>query len=203
MTSKSVKKSAFDWIRANVTSLPPSPFALQPEPQTVAPAPPEEKVPARQQAPEQPARFKALPAAVEVWLELVSRADRRLPGWAALARSEDRRGIVIALNAANRLVAKALQQPDQETLAFLVALPLAETLIRRRREPFVAAALERICDVLAPAGKREVSGWLFLSELLAASPELKAVAERLGDGAVTEPQLVLNVRLDAAGEPKP
>jgi hypothetical protein len=198
-----VKKSALAWIRANLPSLPPSPFALQAEPAAIDPAPPEGKVSPQPSPPESAtAKPKPLPATVEVWLELVSRPDRQTHAWAGLARSGDRRGIVIALNAAHRLVAKALQGRDDETLAFLVALPLAETLIRRRREPFVAAALERICAILLPEEKREISGWLFLSELLAAGPHLKAAAAELPGGVLAEPHLIFDVRLDASGKPK-
>lgn len=199
MASKPRKKSALAWIRANVPSLPPSPFALQTEPAAVDPAPAEEEVSARPSPPESAtAKPESLPATVEVWLELVSHPDRPIHAWAGLARSGDRWGIVIALNAAHRLVTKARQAHDEEALAFLVALPLAETLIRRRREPSVAAALERICALLLPEQKRKVFGWLFLSELLAAGPQLKAAAAELARGTLTEPRLIFDVRRDAA-----
>jgi hypothetical protein len=203
MTSKPVKKSALAWIRANLPSLPPSPFALQAEPAAVDPAPPEENVSPRSPPAESAAaKPEPLPATVEVWLELISRPDRQTHAWAGLARSGDRRGIVIALNAAHRLVAKARQGRDEEALAFLVALPLAETLIRRRREPFVGAALARLCAMLLPEEKRKVFGWLFLSELLAAGPQLKAAVAELAGEALAEPRLIFDVRLDPSGEPE-
>jgi hypothetical protein len=197
MKSKPVKKSALDWLRANVTSLPASPFALQPEPAALASAPLEQKVPPQQQPPEPPpVKPKLLPAAVEVWLELVAGPDYQVPAWAALARSGDRRGIVVTLNAGHQLVAKALRERDDVALAFLAALPLAEILIRRRREPFVAAALERIRNILVPEEQRQISGWLFLSEVLAASPQFRAAAVELAGGVLMQPYLVFNVRLD-------
>jgi hypothetical protein len=204
MTSKPVKKSALDWIRANLPSLPPSPFALQAEPAAADPASPEEMVSPQAPPSSESAAAKPgpLPATVEVWLELVSRPDQPTHAWAALARSGDRRGIIIALNAAHRLVAKARQRRDEETLAFLVALPLAETLIRRRREPFVAATLERISATSLPEEKRKISDWLFLSELLVAGPQLKAAAAELAGGVLAEPRLIFDVRLEAYREPK-
>jgi hypothetical protein len=195
MKSKPVKKSALDWLRAKVTPLPASPFALQPEPTALATAPADEGPPQQQPPEPAPAKPKALPAAVEIWLELVARPDGQVPAWATLAQSGDRRGIVVTLNAGHRLVAKALRERDGEALAFLAALPLAETLIRRRREPFVAAALERIRHILVPEEKRQISGWLFLSEVLAASPQLSAAAAKLAGGILMEPYLVFNVRL--------
>ena len=215
MTSKPGKKSALAWIRANVASLPPSPFALQPEAAAVDPSPPQEEVVPQPRPPGSgAARPEPLPAAVEVWLELASRPERQAPGWAGLARNADRQGIMVTLNAAHRMVAKALQERDGETLAFLVALPLAETLLRRRREPFVAATLDRIRATLLSKGKREVSGWLSLSELLAGLPPLKAAAAGLAGEVPARPRLILagevparprlifDVRLDAPGKPK-
>ena len=108
----------------------------------------------------------------------------------------------MSLNAAHRLVAKAFQERDDDALAFLVALPLAETLLRRRREPFVAAALGRIRSTLLPEEERATSVWLVLSELLAGVPQLRAVtAELTGEGS-TGPRLIFDVRLDASAEPE-
>ncbi|MBV9489370.1 MAG: hypothetical protein JO069_06555 [Verrucomicrobia bacterium] len=202
MTSKPVKKPAFGGIRSRLVSLPPSPFALQLDPPAVVPEAVKDTVLYRPQlsGPSLPAS-KPLPVSVEVWLEPEARADREVHAWACLARSEERRGIFIALNFAHRLVANALQGRDDQTLAFLVALPLAEILLCRRREPFVAAALDRVRVVMLPPNKRGTPGWLVLGEALAASPQLKTAAAKLASDRWVGPHLILNVRLDSTVEP--
>ena len=175
-------------IKSGIAPIRPKPVASPPAPSKApAPAPPSAKPPKvppasnRTASPAPPAKApEPLPSSVELALELTHRTDRQVPGWAFLIdRNSPRKAIVVVLNRSHFLVEKALQTQDPKMLAWLIALPLAETLITRPRIAFVRATQAALRERLLPEAKRHIPGSLFLGQTLSESAPLRALAEKL------------------------
>src|SRR5260370_24654142 len=74
-----------------------------------------------------------LPRTVEIWIEPVARgSDRSVFGWCFAAdRNSDTRAIVVVLNIEYPLVRRALAGRDQDLIALMLGLCLADYLLHR------------------------------------------------------------------------
>ena len=120
-----------------------------------------------------------MPAAVTLALELVSRADREVHGWAyAKYRAKEPTSIVLVLNAIHPEVAAALGTKDAQKLAWLAGLAFAEGFWLQHWKPTWRALQATLrAELLAPE-KQRVPGLLFLAEALARHPLVQKVAQR-------------------------
>jgi hypothetical protein len=183
-------KTAFTPLRAKLVDLPPPPPKLPapPAPLSAQAAPPATPAPAPAatnpaQQPDPTAaktkEAKPLPPAVELQLELVSRADREVHGWCySSGRSSERPTITLVLNGLHPEVAAALNAKDHARLARLVGLAWAEGLWIQHWKPTWRALQATLRAELLPPEKQNVTGMLFLAETLARHPLVQAVAQR-------------------------
>ena len=168
-------------LRAKLAELPPPARPKPAEPPAPSSAPPAQKPePTVAKAKED----KPLPAAVTLALELVSRADREVHGWAyAKDRAKESTSIVLVLNTLHPEVAAAFNAQDHARLARLVGLAWAEGLWLQHWKPTWRALQATLRADHLPPEKQNVTGMLFLAETLARHPLVQAVAQR----ACTEP----------------
>ena len=172
-------KTGFTPLRAKLVDLPPPP-PKPPEPPAPEPAATAiEPAPASAAPPKDVKPSKPLPPAVSLALELVSRADREVHGWAyAKDRAKEPTTVVLVLNAIHPEVAAALNAKDAQKLAWLTGLVFAEGLWLQHWKPTWKALQARLRAELLPPEKRNVTGMLFLAEALARHPLVQAVAQR-------------------------
>jgi hypothetical protein len=175
-------KTAFTPLRAKLADLPPPP-PKPPEPPAPLPAqaPPPATNPAQKPDPTaaKTKEAKPLPPAVTLTLELVSRADRAVCGWAyGRGKAPDTPQITIVLNAIHPEVAAALGAKDAQKLAWLAGLAFAEGLWLQHWKPTWKALQDRLRAETLPPEKQQITGMLFLSEALARHPLVQDVAQR-------------------------
>ena len=116
---------------------------------------------------------------VTLALELVSRTDREVHGWAyAKDRAKESPSIVLVLNTLHPEVAAALNAKDAQKLAWLTGLAFAEGLWLQHWKPTWKALQARLRAELLPPEKRNVPGMLFLAETLARHPLVQDAAHR-------------------------
>jgi hypothetical protein len=177
-------KTAFTPLRAKLVDLPPPPHK---PPAPPAPLPAQAAPPATQPAQKadptaaKTREAKPLPPAVDLQLEVVSRADREVHGWCYCSgrSSSERPTTTLLLNGLHPDVAAALNAKDHARLARLVGLAWAEGLWAQHWKPTWRALQATLRADLLPPEKQNVTGMLFLAEALARHPLVQSVAQRL------------------------
>jgi hypothetical protein len=136
-------------------------------------------------APESPARplAEALPSSVELWVEIVDRADRDVFGWVYIAdRKIDRKALGIVLNSHHWLSKLALSGAEPKALSWVFANLLVEALISgQKQRPWKRAVVDYLRSrVFTPAEEKSFSR-LWFTEKLSATPIFAGIPELIAE----------------------
>jgi hypothetical protein len=149
-----------------------------------------------------------LPGRVQIGVEVVSRQDRSVFGWAFIAgrRSATTGVIGVAINLDHWLVKRALLTQDAPLVAYMLGMCLGECLTyRSRNTPWLPALLEQLREALFKGqdeGLKGLAGVQFLGGQLAQTAAFKNVSADLLAPGGSEPgkkHLVATIGLGKKG----